>query len=50
MINDYGNTFNMFDEVLEDFYFKNRKFLVQIEGNEMEYLYQRKLPATWLIN
>lgn len=31
MINDYGNTFNMFDEVFEGFYHKNRKFVHVVE-------------------
>lgn len=33
MIYDYGNTFNMFDEMFEGFYCKNRKF-IHVEGNE----------------
>lgn len=34
MINDYGNTFNMFDEVFEGFYHKNRKFVRVVDEND----------------
>lgn len=45
MINDYGNTFNMFDEVFEGFYCKNRKIYVHLRG-EMERNVSKEITAT----